>query len=128
MDRAVKRFGGDRRGAIGLEVGMLALPLVLLLFGAFELGLMLKTRAALQYGAELGARCAAVTPTTCATSAQIQAYAAPRLGGLTLPADAFSLTTAGCGKQVTASMTYQGPASRLLPSSPVLVGRSCYPV
>ncbi len=128
MGGAVKRFGGDRRGVIGLEFGLLALPLVVLLFGAFELGMTLKTRAALQYGAELAARCAAVTPTTCGTSAQVQAHVAPRLGGVAVPANAFTLMTAGCGKLVTVSMTYQGATSNLLPRPVVLSGRSCYPV
>lgn len=125
---ALRGFGGDRRGMLAMEMGFLALPMALLLFGAFELGSTLKTRAALQYGAELAARCAVVAPATCGTSTQVQAYVAPRLSGVALPANTFSLATASCGKQVSASMAYNGPAKHVLRREVTLTARSCYPV
>ena len=123
-----RRLAQERRGAIGVEVALLALPMTLLMFGAIEVGMTLKTRAALQYGAELAARCAAVTPLTCSTGAQVQAYVAPRLSGMTLPSGAFTLASSTCGKLVTASMAYNGAASHVLRTPVTLSARSCFPV
>ena len=121
------RLAGDRRGAISMEVGFLALPLVMLLLGAFELGLTLKTRAALQYAAEFGARCAVVTPTSCSSSVQVQAYVAPLLNGVTLKSNTFTLASASCGKEVTASLPYGGTLKIVLQTPLVLRARSCFP-
>ena len=122
------RWKGDRRGVVSLEVGLIALPLSMLLFGTIEFGLAMRNRASLQYLTEQAARCAAVTPGICGTSAQVQAYAATRMNGITLPANTFSLATAACGKQVTASMPYSGVTTTLLPAALILTGRSCYPL
>lgn len=127
MIGTMKGLAGDRRGATSIEVGLLALPLAVLLLGAFELGLTLKSRAALQFAAEMGARCAVATPTTCSSSSAVQAFVTPLLSGVTLQSNTFILAAASCGKQVTASLAYGGTLRHVLRTPLVLTARSCYP-
>jgi len=55
-------------GAAAVEFAIVVGPLMILMFGVFEFGRLLWTREALQETAASGARCMAMTSTSCASA------------------------------------------------------------
>ena len=94
-----------RRGATAVEFGLIAAPLVLMLFGVTETARFYWTTASLQSAAQQTARCMAVPDPACATSgaysaAQAQAYlvSLASADGVTLTANEITLSNAAtCG-------------------------------
>ena len=66
--RALRTFCGCSRGTGAVEFGMVALPLLLLIFGTMEYGRLMWTREALQQTAIAGTRCMGMTQTACGTA------------------------------------------------------------
>ena len=65
---------------------------------------------------------------TCGTTSAIQAYAANKVVGLSVPSSAFSVTTVSCGAQVSAAYDVPTFTSGLgLPNITVHVS-ACYPI
>ena len=64
----LREFGRCLAAATAIEFGMLALPLLLLIFGTVEYGRLMWTREALQQTAIAGARCMGMTQTACGTA------------------------------------------------------------
>ena len=125
--RALPRLARACGGATAIEFGLLALPFLLLVAGIMDCSRMVWTHLALQVAAEQAARCAVVDATNCGTATQVQAYAAavmPTPG--TTPAS-FSLATAPCGYQVSASLSYAVIVPGYLPASVTLTAQSCAP-
>lgn len=99
--------------------------LFLLLLGIIEMGRLLWTQNALNYSVAEAARCAVVDTTQCASSSQIANFAAGR-SGLPFAASIFTVTTASCGSQVSA--TYPIPLYIPFMSLAItLTAQSCYP-
>lgn len=117
----------DRRGVTTLEFGLIALPLCLVLFAVVEIGLAVRMRSALQYATAQAARCAAVDSTVCGTTTATAAYATTQTQGVTVSASSFTVTSAACGKQVTASVPLPIVAHKVIPGAVTLSARSCYP-
>lgn len=61
-------FRQDERGATAVEFALIALPLIMLLFGIIEYGRLQWTRGALESVATSGARCIGIGQTECALS------------------------------------------------------------
>ena len=123
--RHAHRSFSNESGTTAIEFGFIATPLFLLLFGAVEGGKVLWLSNSLQYAVEQAARCAAVNQTTCGSTANTQAYAASKVIGGGVTSAAFTVTTASCGIQVSASVPYQ--FVNLLPFNVTLTAMSCRP-
>jgi Flp pilus assembly protein TadG len=96
----------DRRGTTAVEMGLIASPLLLFLFGIMECSRALWTQNALHYSVEEAARCASNNPTTCGSASQTAAFAAGR-SGAGFATSVFTVTSASCGNNVSASYPMQ---------------------
>ncbi len=94
------------RGTTALEYGLVMPVLLLFLLGIMDMGRLMWIYAGLNRGVEAASRCAAVDSATCGTTAQIQAAAAAAVWGAAIPSSAFSVSTASCGTQVSASYSF----------------------
>lgn len=111
---AAEKFGcvliangrGKMRGAVAVEYAFVLPVLLLFILGILECSRLFWTYTTLYRAAEAAARCGAVNATLCATTSQIQSYAAAQAYGLTVNASAFTAATAACGMQVTASFPF----------------------
>ena len=109
----------------------MVLPIVLLcVLGLIECARAIWTQGTLDYAVEAAARCAAVNANTCGTDANIQNYAANNAPGLSFanPSSTFGVTRPSCGVQVTATLPFAFLVPALLPYSPTLSARACFPV
>ena len=127
-------------GATAIEMAFL-LPVFLgFLLGIEEFGRALWTQTALQFAVEAAARCAVVSPSTCA---DVPSYAATQAFGLSIPASAFTYTqnansagTTLCqgtsssgtgGAVVSASYAFQAAVPQLVPVNVTLTACSYHP-
>lgn len=132
----------DRRGATAIEFSLVAISLLMLVFGVIEFGRVMWTREALQETAIATARCMGVLNSNCAAGGVYSASATTSyvervaLGwGLTLPDSGVTLNpSATCGgvagfSQVTVAYTFQTVAPGLsLPASGIpLSATACFP-
>lgn len=112
----------NESGAAAVELALTAPIFFLLLFGAFQGGLMLWTQLGLQHAVERAARCVVATPSICGTTDKLQSYAVSQGLATSLPGTTFSVVTATCGKQITANATVSFVTSRVN-----LSASSCFP-
>jgi Flp pilus assembly protein TadG len=120
-------FRRDQRGATAVEFA-LTIPVFFALILAITDGAMLMwTQIGLQHGAEMAARCAAVNTIACGSNDNIKSYAATQAYGLGVTSSAYSVSTAACGKTVSASYTYSFVSSYLGVPSVTLTAKSCFP-
>jgi Flp pilus assembly protein TadG len=117
----------DTRGAAAVEFGLTAPMFFMFLFGIIESGLLMWTQTGLQHGAEMAARCASINTTICGDVSSIQTYAAQQAFGLNPPPTTFTVSSPACGKQVSASYTYQFIATYFGAPSLTLTAQSCFP-
>jgi len=146
--RSFRRFRGDRTATTAVEFAILALPLLMLVFGILEFGRALWVREALQMTAVQAARCMGILSTSCSSSGSysvdntrsyIENLAAQ--WGVTLTTSNLTTVTrnssnswcqvSGTGlSEVTISYTFQSPLGSLisaLASGLSLSGHACYP-
>ena len=114
----------DCRGAVAVEFLIIVGPLLLLLLGTFDIGLAMLTATRINFAVEAAARCGAISAVTCPSPPETAAYGASIAGLRGLGASGFSVTTAACGINVTASYPYSGI---MLPVLTLSAG-ACYPV
>ena len=127
MKKQLRSSARESGGATAVEFA-LTMPLFLgLLVGCIQLGLALWTQFGLQYGSEAAARCASIDTTTCSTPDQTASYAASHALGLSLPSSAFTVSTPGCGNQISASYPYTFYTIVFGTPSVTLTARSCFP-
>jgi Flp pilus assembly protein TadG len=93
-------------GAVAIEYAFVLPTLLLFVLGILECGRLFWTYTTIYRATEAAARCGAVNVSTCATAAQIEAYAATQAYGLTISASAFTAASTACGMQVTASFPF----------------------
>ncbi len=117
-------------GAAAVEFAVTSPLYFLLLFGVAQVSIWLWSDFSLQRAVDVASRCAAITPTTCGTKSQIQAYAANNAIGLPVSSSTFNSIPNICGTgsaQVSANYTVPSLTSALgLPSITVNVS-ACYP-
>lgn len=118
---------GRDDGAVAVEFAMVAVMLILSLYAAVEIARLAWTQSALVFAAQEGARCASVNTTSCATPAQITAYAAGRASEAGIVAGDLTATTAACGHLVTGSHVFAFVTSGLAPASITLKASACLP-
>jgi Flp pilus assembly protein TadG len=95
-----------KRGAATLEYAIVLPVLLLFLLGIMDMGRLMWIYAGLNRGVEAASRCAAVDANACGTTAQIQNVAAGEVWGASVSSSVFSVSTATCGIQVSASYTF----------------------
>ena len=123
------RFLCQTDGATAVEFALTSPIYFLGLFGLAQAGLWLWADFSLQRAVDAASRCAAVlSETTCATNADIQAYAVSATVGLPVSTSAFTVTSAACGsKSSQVSASYSVPTFvPALPNIQVNVS-ACYP-
>jgi Flp pilus assembly protein TadG len=123
-------------GATAVEMAFLLPVFVLFLLGIEEFGRAIWTQTQLQFAVEAASRCAAVSPSLCTPS--VEAYAASRVFGMSVPSSAFTYTpnatcgvassaTGSGGAQVDASYLFPAIVPQLVPVSVTLTAKSCHP-
>jgi Flp pilus assembly protein TadG len=95
-----------KRGTAAIEYAIILPVLLLLLLGIMDLGRLMWIYTGLNRGVEAAARCGAVNTNACATTAAVQAVAAAEVWGATVPSSVFTVSTASCGMQVSASYNF----------------------
>lgn len=111
-------------GAIAAEFALVVPLLLVFSFGSIEFGRFMWMRNSLQTAAEAAARCSALNNPLCTTTAGTQAYAVSKAMGVSVPASTFAVSTATCGRVVTA--TYQfSTITPLVPISATITARAC---
>jgi Flp pilus assembly protein TadG len=113
----------DCGGTVALEFAFISIPLLLLLFGIFDLGVAMLTDTKINFAVEAAAKCGAIRSPTCESSAETAVYGASVAAVRGLSASGFVVTRAACGVSVTASYAYNG---MILPAM-TLNARACYP-
>lgn len=120
------------RGSVAVEYAILVPVFLLFVLGMADMGRLLWTQVTLDRFVQQAARCAVVTPTTCASSSAIQtSFAASTNYGMSLSDAAITLTSpATCGtvagKLVTISKPFEFSAPLISPTI-TLAARACYP-
>jgi TadE-like protein len=116
-------FVRDCSGAVAVEFLVVLGPLLLLLLGTFDIGMVTLTATRINFAVEAAAKCGAISGVMCASPPQTSAYGASIAGLRGLDASGFSVTTAACGMNVTATYAYAGV---VLPAITLSAG-ACYP-
>ena len=93
-------------GSSAVELAIILSVFMSMLFGIFNIAVVLWTVGSLHYAAETAARCAAVGSASCTTATAIQTYALSQYSGVSLSTNPFSYSATGCGHTVTAYYTY----------------------
>lgn len=123
-----RRLAAARSGASALEFAIVAPAFFTMVLGLAELGRMAWTQSSLQYAVERAARCASLGLPQCATTSDIQSYAAANLEATTIAANSFSVSScANSGTEVSISVPFAFMVPALFPWQPVLASASCYP-
>jgi Flp pilus assembly protein TadG len=145
--RTWSAFGGDRSAVTALEFALLAVPLMILLFGTVEFGLLFWAKEALQMTAIEGARCIGVRAPSCASGGTYSQASATNYiesvasaWGISLTAADLTLTqsttTGACSglsasmSEVTINYTFQNAVPGLLTmlaGNNTLTGHACFP-
>ena len=134
MKRASVAGRSDRRGSVAIEYALLLPALLLFVLGIMDAGRLLWTYTTLHRSVAAAARCGAVDPTICGTTAQIKNFGAASAYGLTINSSAYTVTTPACGTRVQATFTFVFIIPWLSPISPYgesnsmpLSAAACFP-
>lgn len=118
---------GDDTGGAAVEFALVVPALFLVLIGGFYLALMLFASSSMQYAVEAGARCAAISTTTCGDATATQNYARGKFLASSVGTPVFTANlAAACGHFVSANMTYSFNVGVTRLSVP-LASTACYP-
>lgn len=124
------RFRRSQCGASAVEFALVAVPFFLILFGVIEGGRLLWTQLGLQHAVEMAARCASLATSSNLNpcpGTSVQAYATSQAYGLSPPTNVFTVLSAECGSEVTATYTFAFITSYFGISPLTLTARSCAP-
>ena len=117
----------DERGTTAIEFGLTAPAFFAILFGIFELGLIMWTQAGLQHGAEMAARCASINTILCSDQTATQNYAAQEAFGLSPSPSNFTVSTQACGTLVSATFSFHILTHYVDGPTLALNAQSCFP-
>lgn len=118
----------NRRGSIAIEYALLLPALLLFIIGTMEVGRLLWTQTTLDRAVEAAARCRAVDNVTCIDDAAAAEYAVTQAFGMTVPANAFTVSAAACGETVNVEYAYKFLVPWVTPQDMVLHASACYPL
>ena len=114
-------LGRERRGSTAVEMALVAPVFLAFILGIMQFGYALWLQNALNYSVAAAARCASL-----GCSADIAGYAAD-VAGAGLASSVFTLSTASCGNQVTASYALPLSIPLVNSTSMTLTAQACYP-
>lgn len=114
-----------RAGTSAIEYGVILPVFVVFLLGIMDTGRLLWVYSTLHRATDAAARCASVNATACGTTAQIKDDAVQAAWGLSVTTSAFTVSSLGCGVQVSASYEFKFVTPGLNTLS--LSASSCYP-
>lgn len=117
----------DRSGATIVEFALTAPLLLTMMFGIIESGRMMWTYQALQHGAQIAARCAAVDTTLCGDSTQIASRASAAAWGISPDTSLVAVTEQPCGRRVAIDYPYVFLGQTGSSWSMTLHASSCFP-
>ena len=72
----LKELAGNCRGAVAVEFLILLFPMMLMLFGIFDIGMAMLTETRINFAAEAAAKCGAINAPMCGSPSQTAAYGA----------------------------------------------------
>ena len=123
--RLVRALVRSPSGSAAIEMAFVAPAMLMFILGVGEVGRVLWLQNALDYSVVEAARCISNSPGTCANASQTKTFAAGQ-SGAGFAAAVFTVTTAGCGNQVSASfpVVLEIP---FLTLSTTLTSSACYP-
>jgi Flp pilus assembly protein TadG len=131
----LRRLTRDQRGVAAVEFAITSPVYFLALFGLAQAGLWLWADFSLQRAADAASRWAAIQCgpklTACPTASQLQSYAVTNIVGLSVPSNAFSLSTTdtGCtGALVSAAYGVPTFTSGLGLPNITVHASACYPI
>jgi Flp pilus assembly protein TadG len=113
------------RGNAAVEFAMVLPALAMLVVGGLYTGLLMYSVAGLHSAVEQAARCYSVNVNQCSNASATQTYAQNSYYGVGSPA--FTASTAPCGHQVSANLTFVLDAAVASWSIP-LTATACYPL
>jgi Flp pilus assembly protein TadG len=125
LRQLVRALARSRSGHTAVEFAFIAPAMLMFIFGVAEVGRVLWLQNALDYSVVEAARGLSNSPGTCGSASQTQSFAANQAGAGFLSSD-FTVTTASCGNQVSASY---GVVLNIpyMSWSPTLTSQACYP-
>ncbi len=129
MKLALKYLGvikDDDTGGAAVEFALVIPALFLVVIGGFYLAIMLFASSSMQYAVEAGARCAAISTTTCGSVTATQNYARGKFLASSVGTPTFTASTPACGHAVSATMTYTFNIGVTRLNVP-LTSTACYP-
>src|SRR5712692_9624204 len=100
--RLFRALACGRSGNAAVELAFIVPAVLLFVIGIMEVGRVMWLQNALNYSVVETARCISNAPNTCGTAAQAQSFAADQAGA-GFDSSVFTVTTASCGNQVSAS-------------------------
>jgi len=118
------RWRRDTNGAAAVELALVLPFAIMLIVGCISGSQMIATVSGMHFAVQEASRCYAVNKTTCSSATAAETFAAGKYTGGAAPA--FEATVAGCGRRVTALVTYTwriGLANIEVPLS----ATSCFP-
>ncbi len=126
LGRLVRQSGG----AGAAEFAFVAPAFLAMVFAVIHLGIVIYAVACLHAASEAASRCASINipitgSTTCATTDEIQTYAASKYAGPHV-GQSFAYSVQPCGKQVKATGSYKISIIVANISVP-LTAQACYP-
>jgi len=123
--RLLRALAKSRSGNAVVEMAFIAPSMLMFIFGIMEVGRVLWLQNALDYSVVETARCISNSPGTCGSASQAQSFAASE-SGAGFASSVFTVTSASCGNQVTASyaVTLDIPYVNW---STTLTSQACYP-
>lgn len=127
MLRLAARLRRSTAGAAAVEAALVLPVLLAFTFGVLDLSRAMMVQNSLQYATDAAARCAAINTTACGNEEAIKAYAARQIGQFHISANAFAVASPACGKQVSATYSFQSVLKGFVRFSPILTARSCHP-
>jgi Flp pilus assembly protein TadG len=121
----VRALARSRSGHSAVEFAFIAPAMLMFIFGIMEVGRVMWLQNALDYSVVEAARCISNSPSTCSSASQAQSFAASQ-SGAGFDTSVFTVTTASCGNQVSASY---GVVLNIpyMTWSPTLTSQACYP-
>jgi len=127
MRRLLSRLAGSASGATAIEAAIAMPVLLAFTFGILDVSRAMTMQNSLQYATDAAARCAAINSTTCGTEAAIKLYAARRIPQTRISQNAFAVTNAACGRQVSVTYSFRSVLPGFERFSPILTASSCHP-